>query len=131
MLLTTAPIITFLATANAKRAKVFYRDVLKLKLSGEDEFALVFEIGKAGADVLLRVVKVDEPTIAPYTVLGWHVTDMAQAVRTLRRRGVRFQKYKGMRQDKSGVWTSPSGAKVAWFKDPDGNTLSLTQLAAA
>jgi len=123
-MLTDAQIIAFLATSDAKRAKAFYRDVLKLKFQSEDDFALVFDV--AGG-VMLRIVRVAEPTIAPYTVLGWQVDDIAAEMRALHRRGVRFQKYKGMSQDKSGVWTSPGGAKIAWFKDPDGNTLSLTQ----
>ena len=122
-MLASAPIIAFLATANAKRAKAFYRDVLKLNLVSEDDFAIVFDAG----GTMLRIVKVARPTIAPYTVLGWHVADIAAAMRTLKRRGVRFQRYKGLPQDKSGVWTSPGGAKIAWFKDPDGNTMSITQ----
>jgi predicted enzyme related to lactoylglutathione lyase len=122
-MLTVAPIIAFLATAKPARAKAFYRDTLKLKLTDEDDFALIFD----AAGVMLRVVKVAQPTIAPYTVLGWQVNDIAATMQTLRRRGVRFHRYKGMVQDKSGVWTAPSGAKIAWFKDPDGNTLSLTE----
>src|SRR5436305_72182 len=115
-MLATAPIIAFVATSKPTRAKAFYRDTLKLKLVSEDDFALVFD----AAGVMLRVVKVARPTIAPYTVLGWQVKDIAATMRTLRRRGVRFQRYKGMPQDKSRVWTSPGSAKIAWFKDPDG-----------
>jgi catechol 2,3-dioxygenase-like lactoylglutathione lyase family enzyme len=65
---------------------------------------------------------------AGYTVLGWQVPDIVDAVKRLRKAGVRFERYDGMGQDKLGVWQSPSGARIAWFKDPDGNTLSITML---
>jgi len=62
-----------------------------------------------------------------YTVLGWDVADIGAEMKELTERGVKFERYEGLEQDGSGVWTSPSGAKIAWFKDPDGNVLSLTQ----
>lgn len=67
---------------------------------------------------------------APYTVLGWAVPDIAEAVAALAQRGVAFTRYDGMAQDELGVWTAPGGAKVAWFRDPDGNTLSISQHGA-
>ena len=76
---------------------------------------------------MLRVATVKELSPAPYTVLGWNVTDIAEAAQALRSSGVLFERYPGMTQDELGVWASPSGAKVAWFKDPDGNTLSISQ----
>ena len=76
---------------------------------------------------MLRVTIVDKAVIAPYTVLGWRVSDVAATVTKLRKAGVNFNRYPGMGQDRLGVWTSPSGAKIAWFKDPDGNTLSVTE----
>ena len=76
---------------------------------------------------MLRIAKVRELSPAPYTVLGWNVPDISGAVNLLRAKRVSFERYEGMDQDAGGVWTSPGGAKVAWFKDPDGNTLSLTE----
>jgi hypothetical protein len=68
--------------------------------------------------------------LGEHTVLGWHVADIDEAVKGLVARGVIFEIFVGMPQDELGIWASPSGEKVAWFKDPDGNNLSLTQFAA-
>jgi hypothetical protein len=76
---------------------------------------------------MLRVTTVPQVVAAPYTVLGWRVPSIVTASNDLRNAGVTFERYAGMRQDGHGVWKSPSGARVAWFKDPDGNTLSITQ----
>ncbi len=76
---------------------------------------------------MLRVSIVKEVVAAEYTVLGWQVPDIVAAAKRLQTAGVRLQRYSGTGQDKQGIWTSPSGARVAWFKDPDGNTLSITQ----
>jgi catechol 2,3-dioxygenase-like lactoylglutathione lyase family enzyme len=116
-------LMAFVATRNPDRARAFYRDTLDLELVSEDQFALVFKV----ADTTLRVATVQELTPAKYTVLGWQVRDIVAAVKSLQRKGVRFERYPGMPQDELGIWNSPSGAKVAWFKDPDGNTLSVTQ----
>jgi hypothetical protein len=89
----------------------------------DDSFALVFD----AHGVMLRVARVHELTPAPYTVLGWKVADISAAVKELQIRGVAFERYEGLDQDELGIWKSPGGAKVAWFKDPDRNTLSLTQ----
>jgi len=116
-------LIAFVATRDPNPAKAFYRDTLDLKLVSEDQFALVFE----AAGTMLRVQKVHELRPARHTVLGWRVPDIRSRIKELTKKGVRFERYDGLGQDESGVWTTPSGAKVAWFKDPDGNTLSLTQ----
>jgi len=121
--LSSASLVAFVATAKVPAALGFYRDVLGLRLVADEPFALVFDAG----GTMLRVTKVKETTVAPYTVLGWRVADIAMAVRELAGRGVHFQRYDGMQQDESAIWNSPSGARVAWFKDPDGNVLSLTQ----
>jgi catechol 2,3-dioxygenase-like lactoylglutathione lyase family enzyme len=123
--LRNASLIAFVSTADPSRALAFYRDTLDLPLIADEPFALVFD----AAGTMLRVTKVQQVTPAPYTVLGWQVDDIAAAVRELTACGVTFQRYEGMSQDRSGIWTSPSGAKIAWFKDPDGNVLSLTQFA--
>jgi catechol 2,3-dioxygenase-like lactoylglutathione lyase family enzyme len=116
-------IIAFVATRDPDRAKMFYRDTLGLSLESEDPFALVFD----AHGTMLRVATVPQVAAAAYTVLGWRVPNIVTASRALRNAGVTFERYEGMRQDKGGVWQSPSGARVAWFKDPDGNTLSITQ----
>lgn len=125
-LLTSSDPIAFLATRDPARARAFYEDTLGLDLVADEPFALVFN----AHGTMLRISKVREFTPAPYTVLGWKVADIPSAVKELERKGVVFERYAGLAQDELGIWTSPGGAKVAWFKDPEGNTLSLTQLAA-
>ena len=111
------------ATAQPGKARSLYRDTLGLRLVSEDEFALVFD----AHGTMLRVTIVKEVRAAEYTVLGWQVPDIVAAARRLQEAGVRLQRYPGMDQNEQGIWTSPSGARIAWFKDPDGNTLSITQ----
>ena len=116
-------LVAFVATAAPAKAKKFYRDTLGLRLVDENPFALVFD----AHGTMLRVTQVQKVVVAGYTVLGWQVPDIVDMVTCLKKAGVRFQRYDGMGQDKLGIWRSPSGAKVAWFKDPDGNTLSVTE----
>lgn len=104
-------------------ARKFYGETLGLRLVSEDGFAIVFESGGAN----IRVVPVREIVVAPYTVLGWHVTDVMAAARELGEAGVKFERFAGLEQDERGIWTAPGGTKVAWFKDPDGNILSISQ----
>ena len=115
--------ILFLATANAERSRDSYQRVLDLAFVADEPPALVFRVG----DSMLRIQKVERVQPAPYTALGWAVLDIRQAVRHLRAAGVLFQRYGGMKQDDDGIWPAPSGAFVAWFLDPDGHVLSLTQ----
>ena len=115
--------VLFLATANAERTRTFYERVLGLAFVADEPPALVFRVG----DRMLRIQKVEEVHAAPYTALGWAVSDIRQTVRDLRAAGVTFQRYEGMNQDSDGIWHAPSGASVAWFRDPDGHVLSLTQ----
>ena len=123
-LLDSASIMAFSATADADRAKVFYRDQLGLRLVSDEPYALVFEAG----GTMLRVQRVKEVRVAQYTALGWQVPDIAAKVEELEKAGVKFEHYGMPGQDEKGIWTPPgSTAKVAWFKDPDGNILSLTQ----
>jgi catechol 2,3-dioxygenase-like lactoylglutathione lyase family enzyme len=116
-------IIAFVTTSDGKRARKFYEGTLGLRVVEDTPFA--FEVDAHGT--MLRVAKAQKVTVAPYTVLGWKVPDIQKSVRELTAKGVKFERYDGMGQDKLGIWKSPSGASVAWFKDPDGNTLSLTQ----
>lgn len=123
-MLKSRPIVAFVGTTDPRRAKAFYTKTLGLRLVSEDGFALAFDAG--GTMLRVAIVKTLQP--AGYTVLGWIVPDIAKAVRGLVRRGVRFQRFESMPQDNLGIWSSPSGARVAWFSDPEGNTLSLTEL---
>ena len=115
--------VLFLATANAERARAFYERVLGLAFVADEPPALVFRVG----DRMLRIQKVDRLHAAPYTALGWSVSDIRRTVRDLRAAGVVFQRYEGMNQDADGIWQAPSGALVVWFQDPDGHVLALTQ----
>jgi catechol 2,3-dioxygenase-like lactoylglutathione lyase family enzyme len=117
------PIIAFVGTLDLARAKSFYAGALGLRLISEDAFALVFDAG----GTKLRVSVVPELVPAGYTVLGWLVPNIQQAVRELVERSIVFQRFEGLEQDELGIWSAPGGAKVAWFRDPDGNTLSITQ----
>ena len=122
-MLDSAPLIAFISASNAERARRFFRDVLLLKLKSESPFALEFDC----AGTMLRVTLVDKIVAAPYTVLGWQVPDIARTVGDLAEAGVGLEKFEGMVQTDDGIWTAPSGAKVAWFKDPDGNLLSVSE----
>ena len=116
-------LIAFVSTTNPARAEKFYADALGLLLVNQSPFALVFD----AHGTMLRVTVVKRLDPAPNTVLGWAVADISEATRALAARGVVFLRYQGMRQDAQGIWQSPSGAMIAWFTDPDGNVLSLTQ----
>lgn len=119
-MLADAPPVCFVATKDAKRARDFYGGVLGLRLVSEDSSALVFHAGPT----TLRVQKVPEFKPQPFTVVGWVVRDVAGTAATLRAKGVVFLRFPWMDRE---VWTAPGGALVAWFEDPDGNMLSLTQ----
>jgi catechol 2,3-dioxygenase-like lactoylglutathione lyase family enzyme len=122
-MLTKNNAISFVATRDAGAARSFYEGTLGLQFVADEYFALVFDANGR----MLRIAKVDDFAPAAHTVLGWEVEDIADAVKDLQARGVAFLRFDGKAQDALGIWTSPSGAKVAWFKDPDGNNLSLTQ----
>ncbi len=122
MLKTSKP-ICFVATQNPTAARAFYGNVLGLEPISDDPFAIAFD----AAGIMLRVTKVREFTPAAFTVLGWQVDDIRAKAAELTEKGVAFEQYEGLPQDDLGVWESPDGALIAWFKDPDGNTLSLTQ----
>ncbi len=124
-MLKKSDLIGFVATSNAARARQFYEEILGLEFVSGDQFALVFESN----GTMIRIQKVDRVNPRDYTVLGWKVDNIAEEVELLSNRGVRFERYEGMNQDKNGIWTAPSMAKVVWFKDPDGNVLSLTEFA--
>jgi catechol 2,3-dioxygenase-like lactoylglutathione lyase family enzyme len=122
---TAAQPVCFVLTANRALAKPFYADVLGLRMMGEDDHAVTFDLGNRTP---LRLTDLPTHQAAGHTVLGWHVGDIREAVRALRAKGVEFKVYDGFGQDADAIWNSPrGGAAVAWFADPDGNVLSLTQ----
>jgi catechol 2,3-dioxygenase-like lactoylglutathione lyase family enzyme len=120
----TCNIIGFVSIVDVSRAKAFYRDTLGLRLIMEEPpFALVFDAN----GIMLRLGMAKQIAPAHGTVLGWQVPEITATVKNLAQAGVSFERYEGMDQDELSVWTSPTGAKVAWFKDPDGNTLSISE----
>ena len=116
-------IIGFIPTRNAERALEFYQNLLGLRFVSDDAFAIVFESNGN----MIRLVRIEEFTPAPYTILGWQVEDVESTVKELAAKGLALQRYSFLDQSEDGIWTAPGGAKVAWFHDPDGNTLSLSQ----
>lgn len=117
-------IIAFVPTNDPAKARNFYEEVLGLRFISDDGFAMVFDANGP----MLRIVKSGKFTPQQFTILGWQVTNIAEVVKKLRARGVEFLSFPGMGQGKDGVWQPPDGAaKVAWFKDPDGNTLSVSE----
>lgn len=118
-----AKLIAFATTTQPDKARSFYRDTLGLTLTAEEPIALVFD----SDGVMLRVSIVKDLHPQPFTILGWEVPDISARLHELSAKGVTFEKYGFPGQDKDGIWSAPDGTLVAWFKDPDGNLLSLTQ----
>ena len=122
-ILETAKPAIIICTRDRARATAFYRDILGLTLAHEDDFAAIFNTG----GVTLRVSIVADFTPHEHTILGFQVPDVQATVKALREKGVTFNLYPRFRQDELGIWTAPGGSvSVAWFKDPGGNVLSLT-----
>ena len=116
-------IVAFVPIKDGDKARAFYEGVLGLRFVKDDGFALVFEAG----GTMLRAARMKEFTPAQFTVLGWQVSKIEDMVRALGMRGVKFEIFGFFKQDELGIWTAPTGDKVAWFKDPDGNILSVSQ----
>lgn len=116
--------VIFLATTDAARARDFYETVLGFRCLGDEPWALRFLVGST----VLNIQKVQQVVIGPYTQLGWTVDDIVRTVAALKERGIAFEKYEQLPQDEHGIMSMPGQAKIAWFKDPDGHTLSLTQV---
>jgi len=125
-MLSNATIMAFIATTNAAKARPFYEEVLGLPVKRTDSYAIVFNSN----GIELRMTTVKELLPAPYSVMSWIVPDIHRTIDGLMAKGVNFEKYSFFEQDPVGVWTAPDGTQVAWFKDPDGNLLSLTQYMA-
>lgn len=117
-------LMTFVPVSNAEEARTFYRDRLGLRLVSEDSFALVFDV----EGVMLRATLVSGFTPQPFTILGWQVQDARATANNMTEGDIVFERYPGLSQDKDGLWRAPGGALIGWFKDPDGNLLSITQL---
>jgi catechol 2,3-dioxygenase-like lactoylglutathione lyase family enzyme len=124
-MLGSCDLIAFVATTDLDRARAFYEGVLGLAVTERTDFACVFDSG----GTMLRVTAVPAVAQPGYTVLGWRVTGITAVVRELAANGVVFSRFDAMDQDEDGIWTTPGGDRVAWFGDPDGNTLSLTEFA--
>jgi catechol 2,3-dioxygenase-like lactoylglutathione lyase family enzyme len=116
-------IIAFVPTTDFNKARAFYEGVLGLRFVKDDGFALVFDAN----GIMIRVAKVPDFKPAQFTILGWQVSDIEKMVEELEKKGVHFERFGFFEQDKLGIWTAPTGDKVAWFKDPDGNILSVSQ----
>jgi catechol 2,3-dioxygenase-like lactoylglutathione lyase family enzyme len=116
-------IVAFVPTKDPVKARTFYEGVLGLRFVKDDGFAMVLDAN----GIMVRVAKAQEFTPASFTILGWQVTEIENVVRALRAKGVHFEIFGFFKQDELGIWTAPTGDKVAWFKDPDGNVLSVSQ----
>ena len=124
-MLESSQLVAFVATTDLDRANSFYGDVLGLGCRSMSRPWFASSARKR--ETKLRVTLVDELVPAPFTVLGWTVDDIEESVRSLQAKAVAFERFPPMEQDELGVWTTPGGDRVAWFRDPDGNVLSLTQ----
>jgi catechol 2,3-dioxygenase-like lactoylglutathione lyase family enzyme len=124
MPLTNLEPVAFIPTANAAAARAFYESTLGLTFVSADDFATVFLVGPSR--IMLRITNAPEFTPLPVTIFGWGVADIHATVAELTAKGVQFERYGFLQQEPDGVWNAPGGAQVAWFKDPDGNTLSLS-----
>jgi len=122
-MLGTTDLVTFLPTTDYARARTFFEGTLGLRFVSQDEYALVLDAN----GIMLRITKVRDHHPAQYTILGWKVTGIESVASALAEKGIAFERYGFLEQDERGVWTAPSGDKVAWFKDPDGNVLSLSE----
>jgi catechol 2,3-dioxygenase-like lactoylglutathione lyase family enzyme len=123
-MLNAKDVFAFVPTRDAEKAKAFYEGKLGLRFVSDDKFAMVFDAN----GTMMRIAQVPKYEPAQFTILGWKVTDIAKVVSGLQNEGVAFEKYEGLGQDELGIWTAPGGAaKVAWFKDPDCNILSVSE----
>ena len=126
-MLGSSDLIAFVPTRDPAKARDFYEDTLGLEFLSADPFALVFN----AHGTTLRIANVSDVKAfkpQPFTIVGWVVTNVSDTAGDLLKKGIRFERFPGMDQDAKGIWQSPSGARVAWFKDPDGNILSITQV---
>lgn len=121
-MLAEMPFVGFIPVRDIPTARAFYGDDLGLRVVEESPFALVVD----AHGTTLRLTPVPDFTPQPFTVAGWGVPDIVATARALAGRGIECVRFDGLEQDELGVWAAPGGARVAWFRDPDGNTLSLS-----
>jgi catechol 2,3-dioxygenase-like lactoylglutathione lyase family enzyme len=124
MSLATHTPIAFIPTNNPESARAFYEQTLRLTFVSDDNFALVFRLGPT--QTMLRIVRTGPFTPLPFTLFGWETPNLPADIAALTARGVTFLRFPFFQQDEAGIWTAPDGAQIAWFQDPDGNTLSLS-----
>jgi catechol 2,3-dioxygenase-like lactoylglutathione lyase family enzyme len=117
-------IVALVPTKDAEKARAFYEGVLGLRFVKDDGFALILDAN----GIMVRIARA-QFTPAPFTILGWQVPDIGKVASGLQAKGVQFERFGFFEQDAMGIWTAPGGDKVAWFKDPDGNVLSVSQHA--
>jgi len=122
-MLGTTDIVAFVPITDSEKARAFYEGVIGLRFIKDDGFALVLEAN----GIMIRAAKMKEVTPAQFTILGWQVTNIEDVVRALQQKGVHFEIFGFFKQDDLGIWTAPTSDKVAWFKDPDGNILSVSE----
>ncbi|MGA2101026.1 MAG: VOC family protein [Candidatus Sulfotelmatobacter sp.] len=122
-MLGTTDIIACVPITDSEKARAFYEGVLGLRFIKDDGFALVLEAN----GIMIRATKMKEVNPAQFTILGWQVKQIEKVVQALRGKGVHFEIFGFFKQDDLGIWTAPTGDKVAWFKDPDGNMLSVSE----
>jgi hypothetical protein len=122
-MLASSKIIGFVPTKDSVKARGFYEGIMQFQFVSDDMFALVMKAG----ETMIRIGKVQDFTPAPYTVLGWEVSNIEEVAKWLQKRGVTLEKFPFVQDKELGVWTTPDGDKVAWFRDPDGNVLSVSQ----
>ena len=121
-MLSDRSLMAFIPVSDLNAAQSFYSGILGIQVTEEGPYAVVMDAG----GTMLRLTQVDGLRPQPFTIVGWRVPDMGESIDALVARGVTFIRYEGMDQDAKGIWSTPGGDQVAWFKDPDGNTLSLT-----
>jgi hypothetical protein len=122
-MLASSKIIGFVPTKDSVKARGFYEGILQFQFLSDDMFALVMRAG----ETMIRIGKVQDFTPAPYTVLGWEVSNIEEVAKWLQKRGVTLEKFPFVQDKELGIWTTPNGDKVAWFRDTDGNVLSVSQ----
>jgi len=122
-MLGSANIVAFVPMTDSEQTRAFYEGVLGLRFVKDDGFALVFDAN----GIMVRAAKMKDVTPAQFTVLGWQVKNIEETVRALEKKGVHFEIFGFFKQDELGIWTAPTGDKVAWFKDPDRNILSVSE----
>lgn len=122
--------IAFIPTNKAEAARNFYEQTLGLRFISDDKFAMVFRVGpgtSSSEGTMLRLVRAGEFTPAPFTIFGWEAPDIENTIDELKSKGVEFLRFSFFEQDERSIWRAPNGNAVAWFKDPDGNTLSVSK----